>query len=141
MVGSLSESAHAKYGQLLGPYLLDPANLFVISSDFCHWGDRFGFTHYDHTHKVFADSIEALDRQGMQLIEAQHAAGYASYLGQCHNTIFGRHPIAVLLHALDAIKAKATHTCKFVQYAQSNRVQQPKDSSVSYASAVISIAE
>ena len=114
MVGSLSESAHAKYGQLLGPYLLDPANLFVISSDFCHWGDRFGFTHYDHTHKVIADSIEALGRQGMQLIEAQDAAGFTSYLGQCHNIVCGRQPIAVLLRALDTIKAKATHTCKFV---------------------------
>lgn len=35
------------YGRLLGPFLDDPTNLFVISSDFCHWGQRFGFTYYD----------------------------------------------------------------------------------------------
>lgn len=37
--------SEALYGQLLGPFLDDPTNLFVISSDFCHWGQRFGFTY------------------------------------------------------------------------------------------------
>jgi hypothetical protein len=36
--------SEARYGQLLAPYLLDPSNLFIISSDFCHWGSRFKFT-------------------------------------------------------------------------------------------------
>jgi predicted class III extradiol MEMO1 family dioxygenase len=47
MVGSLSTDSEAKYGQILGPFLDDPANLFVISSDFCHWGRRFSYTFYD----------------------------------------------------------------------------------------------
>lgn len=25
---------------ILAPYLQDAANFFVISSDFCHWGER-----------------------------------------------------------------------------------------------------
>lgn len=36
--------SEARYGQLLAPYLADPSNLFIISSDFCHWGSRFKFT-------------------------------------------------------------------------------------------------
>lgn len=36
---------------MLAKYLDDPGNLFIISSDFCHWGDRFNFTFYDE-HKV-----------------------------------------------------------------------------------------
>lgn len=36
--------SEARYGQLLAPYLSDPSNLFIISSDFCHWGTRFKFT-------------------------------------------------------------------------------------------------
>ena len=42
-----SARSEAQYGAILGPYLDDPANLFVISSDFCHWGKRFQFTFYD----------------------------------------------------------------------------------------------
>jgi hypothetical protein len=42
-----SACSEARYGAILGPYLDDPANLFVISSDFCHWGKRFQFTFYD----------------------------------------------------------------------------------------------
>jgi Memo-like protein len=40
----------AEYGRALAPYLEDPSNLFIISSDFCHWGDRFTFTFYDEHH-------------------------------------------------------------------------------------------
>ncbi len=47
MVGALSADAESTYGALLSQYLHDPANLFVISSDFCHWGTRFNFTHFD----------------------------------------------------------------------------------------------
>lgn len=50
-------------------------------------------------------SIEALDRRGMQLIEAQDAPGFAAYLRATGNTICGRHPTAVLLHALAAYHA------------------------------------
>ena len=37
LVGALNPAAEAKYGRLFEPYLLDPGNVFVISSDFCHW--------------------------------------------------------------------------------------------------------
>ena len=30
----------------VAPYIADKSNAFVISSDFCHWGSRFGYTYY-----------------------------------------------------------------------------------------------
>ena len=36
MVGALSTNAEATYGEILAPYLDDDANLFIVSSDFCH---------------------------------------------------------------------------------------------------------
>jgi len=39
--------SEAAYGKILAPYLDQQENLFVISSDFCHWGSRFNFTFYD----------------------------------------------------------------------------------------------
>lgn len=73
----------------------------------------------------------------MALIEAQDAGGFAAYQREFGNTICGRHPIAVLLHALYACRAQAAHTLRFVQYAQSSQCRRPTDSSVSYASAVV----
>jgi predicted class III extradiol MEMO1 family dioxygenase len=32
------------YAKLLLPYFEQPGTVFVISSDFCHWGERFSFT-------------------------------------------------------------------------------------------------
>ena len=186
MVGALNEAAEARYGKLLAPYLADPENLFVISSDFCHWGERFNYTPYDQRQGEIFQYIEALDRQGMALIEAQNAPGFAAYQrevrAQCNpreastcpcalvqfphatrrlyldstslpapitalccsqfsNTICGRHPIAVLLHSLAACaEAQHKHKLTFVRYAQSSPCRSMDDSSVSYASAVITTA-
>lgn len=62
MVGSLDTDQEAMYAQFLAPYFLDPENLFVISSDFCHWGDRFNYTYYDKKEGEIHQSIEKLDK-------------------------------------------------------------------------------
>lgn len=38
LVGALSESKEQEFGKLFSKYLAEPSNLFVVSSDFCHWG-------------------------------------------------------------------------------------------------------
>ena len=40
LVGALDAGREALYGQLLSKYLLSGENLFVVSSDFCHWGEK-----------------------------------------------------------------------------------------------------
>lgn len=45
MVGQVSREALPNYGKILAKYYIDPSVLFVISSDFCHWGKRFKFIH------------------------------------------------------------------------------------------------
>jgi predicted class III extradiol MEMO1 family dioxygenase len=57
------------YGNVLSKYLKDPETLFVISTDFCHWGARFDFAQKFEDTKTVGDSIEKLDRLGMTLIE------------------------------------------------------------------------
>ena len=46
MIGSTNPATEAALGKLLAPYIADSSNIFVISSDFCHWGSRFGYTYY-----------------------------------------------------------------------------------------------
>jgi AmmeMemoRadiSam system protein B len=135
VVGALDTAAEERYGRLLAPHLNDPGNFFVVSSDFCHWGERFRFTYHDKSKGAIWQSSEALDREGMRAIEAQDPAGYAAYQKKYANTICGRHPIAVLLHAMKA--ARGGFSTRFVHYSQSSRAETARDSSVSYASALV----
>lgn len=62
LVGSLSPDREAVYGRIFARYLADSQNLFVISSDFCHWGHRFRYTYYDRSWGDIYQSITKLDR-------------------------------------------------------------------------------
>jgi len=46
MVGATNVATETALGKMLAPYIADDSNAFVISSDFCHWGSRFGYTYY-----------------------------------------------------------------------------------------------
>lgn len=100
MVGSLSVEAETMYGEILAPYLADPENLFVISSDFCHWGQRFRYTYIDKSCGPIHKSIEKLDHQGMELIETLNPSVFTDYLRKYNNTICGRHPISVFMQVI-----------------------------------------
>jgi AmmeMemoRadiSam system protein B len=138
MVGALSLEGESRYGQVLAPYLEDPSNLFIISSDFCHWGTRFNYTFYDSSQGPIWKSVQWLDELGMKAIEMGTASAFAEYLSKYKNTICGRHPIGVLLNMLEACHQK--HVVKFTYYDQSSKCLTSSDSSVSYASAVVTTA-
>jgi AmmeMemoRadiSam system protein B len=136
VVGALTAGSEAVYGQLLAPFLDDPATLVVISSDFCHWGRRFQYTPHDQAQGPIHEYVEALDRRGMRLIESGDTAAFSTYLHDSGNTICGRHPIGVLLHMM-ANCSQPGLRARFLAYAQSSRAVRPSDSSVSYAAAVV----
>ncbi|CAF4913976.1 protein MEMO1 [Pieris napi] len=138
LVGSLTPEKEAKYGSILAPYLADPQNLVVISSDFCHWGSRFRYTWRDNARGNIYQSIEWLDKQGMDLIEKMDPASFTAYLNKYGNTICGRHPIGVLLQAIAKLQSQPScpkMSMQFLKYAQSSQCMTMQDSSVSYASA------
>jgi len=137
LVGSLTRAQERQYGKLLSHYFSDPHNLFVISSDFCHWGERFGYTYYDGKSPKIYKSIEALDRQGMDAIESMNGENFNKYLKKTKNTICGRHSIAVMIEAAGEAKKDSSYSdfsFKFHNYKQSSQVEDWSDSSVSYAS-------
>ncbi|RUS23457.1 cell motility mediator [Endogone sp. FLAS-F59071] len=165
LVGALSEERERFYGKLLAPYLNDPDNFFVISSDFCHCsndipnflshypppppnrGARFDYVPTSPPTPTY-EYIESLDHEGMRLIEQLDYDAFQSYLRRTNNTICGRHPIGVLLCALQAIRDQEgidsdkskKQMVRFVRYAQSSKVKSARDSSVSYASAYVYLA-
>ncbi|KAJ2820025.1 hypothetical protein FBU31_005347 [Coemansia sp. 'formosensis'] len=156
LVGNLSFEREQAFGALLAEYLESEENLFVVSSDFCHWGSRFQYTWYRESDGVRAvelggkkkgpqgtpiwKSIKKLDHDGMRAISQLDHVGFRQYLDQTENTICGRHPIGVLLGAISHLFPEHMDNgpqLRFVKYAQSSKVQEASDSSVSYASAYL----
>ena len=152
LVGSINPASEKKYGAVLRGLLSNKRNAVIISSDFCHWGSRFSHMYYeDVANKSFNlssrrphdvdlsvrpihESIEAVDRRGMKLIEQGSHDRFVAYLAQTGNTICGRHPISVVLAAMEG--SEGSQNFSFIKYAQSSRIMTNlSDSSVSYASA------
>lgn len=185
MVGSTSESTEQAFGALLTPYLEDPSNAFIISSDFCHWGLRFRYTYYvpqaptpgpnlplyynllpqptvneekveeqiesvsagHHLHHrdrtssgepAIHESISAFDIATMAAITTGKAEKFLDVINQTGNTVCGRHPIGVIMSALEQLWPNSKSTkgkFHFVRYERSEDVVSVSDSSVSYVSA------
>ena len=158
LVGSTEPATEKSYGALLAPYVADPANVFVVSSDFCHWGSRFNYTYYLTSDTVDAskgmwlesnkkpkdppiyESIARLDDLAMKGIESGHHDAFLSILRDTGNTVCGRHPIGVIMAAIEVLKREEkidaeTGNFRFVRYERSSQVTRANDSSVSYASA------
>ena len=145
LIGALTPGTEAQLATLLIPHLLTPSTFFVVSSDFCHWGARFSYQPYDRTQgaggKVW-ESIERMDREGMALVETVDRAGWVAYLTRTRNTVCGRYPIGVLVAMMERARGEGVGVgVKWVRYAQSSRVERMTDSSVSYASAIVHIAD
>ena len=137
LVGALSPAKEKEYGQMLAKYLNDEETLFVVSSDFCHWGDDFDYKLVVPGFQSISKSIQALDFAAMDIIAAHDSKELDEYLEDTDNTICGRHAIAVYLHALESLKSK--HHTRFLSYAQSGEIESDSDSSVSYAAAVTTL--
>eukprot|EP01089_Gocevia_fonbrunei_P015927 TRINITY_DN4813_c0_g1_i1.p1 TRINITY_DN4813_c0_g1~~TRINITY_DN4813_c0_g1_i1.p1 ORF type:complete len:320 (-),score=44.43 TRINITY_DN4813_c0_g1_i1:66-1025(-) len=135
LVGSAAEGESDEYAKLFKPYLDDPENFFVISSDFCHWGNRFSYTWYEPSHGAIHESIEWLDKTAMTCVETQDPYKLRNYHKTYKNTICGRNPILLLMHTI--LQCSTTFDLSFIKYAQSSKCKIKSDSSVSYASAVL----
>jgi AmmeMemoRadiSam system protein B len=158
MVGALSTSQEERYGRLLAPILARPSVLAVVSSDFCHWGSRFSYrptppgSSGGKAKAPIHEFISQLDRDGMNWIELQKPGMFAQYLKETQNTICGRHPISVWLHAITSPSSASSSgnpgdggpgkmEVTFVKYAQSSPVESMHESSVSYAAALATLRE
>lgn len=187
MVGSTSADTEQAFGALLAPYLADPSNVFVVSSDFCHWGLRFRYTYYlpqapkpgphlplssqslpqpgidpvgisERAEAVSGglslsqrdriasrdpaihESISAFDMATMTAITTGSADAFLDLIERTGNTVCGRHPIGVIMAALEIVTANRPADkpgqFHFLRYERSSDAVDITDSSVSYVSAV-----
>ena len=140
MVGSGTNlESHRKIAEELYTLYDDSKTLFVISSDFCHWGQRFRFTYYDSKYDSIWKSTENLDRTALDIISRMDAKELDEYFKKYKNTICGRNPISIVLCLIEKFKSKNTSkkiSFSCAGYAQSSKVTDMSDSSVSYAAGV-----
>lgn len=137
MVGRLNDTTRGEIAaSLLGclPDLQMGRVAIVISSDFCHWGARFGY----YGPASNSDEIRKLDMLGFDGLNAPSSVQFQDYLQRTGNTICGREAILLFLEMVER-SALATTQWTLLGYSQSNTVSSPSDSSVSYLSASLSI--
>ncbi|CAH8450606.1 unnamed protein product [Heterobilharzia americana] len=139
VVGCLSFERQEFFGNLLSHYLEDERNLFVISSDFCHWGKRFRYQYYNKSDGEIWQSITKMDHFGLDAIQSLEPTKFVDYLKEYNNTICGRRGIGILLYMVAAIRQRKSPNMqlKILHYTQSNRCQSIEDSSVSYAACAL----
>lgn len=149
LVGDNDSAEEKAVGKLLAPYLADPENAFVVSSDFCHWGRRFDYAVYSPTAelnslkpisrsarvdgKPIHETIKMVDQLAMDAIETGSHDAFYGNIAETKNTVCGRHPIGVTMAAMEEVGKGAKF--RFVQYQRSGLVKEPHDSSVSYGAA------
>ena len=109
--------------------------LFVISSDFTHYGERFYYTPIKEG--SVKEGVRKLDQGAIDLICANNLKGFRAYMAQRDApTICGAEPIAVLLRILEGRKDIRG---ALVQYANSgDRTGDYAQNAVSYAAIVLS---
>lgn len=114
----------------------EQGNLFVFSSDFCHWGRRFRYTYLPPAPASLPiyERIRILDKEGANTIEQQDPAAFQEYYEETGNTICGHNPISIFLHLLEESgMPRSAFKTKLLHYSQSSQVEHESSSSVSYA--------
>ncbi|MFH1723617.1 MAG: AmmeMemoRadiSam system protein B [Elusimicrobiota bacterium] len=105
---------------------VDDRTVVVASSDFVHYGKRFGYAPFE---REIPRNIEALDREAIQAIVKKDFAAFYEHHERTGATICGRVPIGVLLNLLPE-GSRGT----LLRYYRSGELTGEWDGSVSYAS-------
>lgn len=142
MVGDLNKEKALEYGNIFAEYM-NESSLFVVSSDFCHWGSGFSYYYVgegikaEETNEIWKH-IRNLDLRGIEFIENLDIDGFMNYLEETGNTICGQNPILLLMSTI-ASTNNPNVKLKFIAYDQSNKATNIRSSSVSYASAYVTM--
>lgn len=126
VAGQLSFGTSQRVAALLKE-LMDGDTLFVVSSDFTHYGPQFEYVPFVED---IPGNLRKLDLGAYTHIKASDAPAFIRYREETGATICGHVPITVLLSMLDP-----THTWHLAEYTTSGRLTGDYRNSVSYLSA------
>jgi hypothetical protein len=110
----------------------DGETIFVVSSDFTHYGASFDYLPFPPSEaSEVSDRLRQLDGAAIDLVRQTDATGFESYVQETGITICGRAPMAAFLRS-----AAASLAGEVVCYYTSLDVTGEYEHSVSYASIV-----
>jgi AmmeMemoRadiSam system protein B/AmmeMemoRadiSam system protein A len=98
LVGELEEGDYPVAADLLRP-VADEHTLVVVSSDFTHYGPRFGYMPFAPDDRV-AQEIQGLDEGAIEQILARDGPGLLKYQAKTGITVCGYRALALLLYLL-----------------------------------------
>jgi len=127
-VGNLSKKQFSEAADILKNYL-KPKTLFVVSSDFTHYGENYGYIPFPPDKNV-KRNLSNLDGGAVSEIISYNAQGFEDYVRQTGATICGKNPIILLLHILKAAGKDIKGT--LISYYTSGDVVGDFTNSVSY---------
>ena len=130
VVGSLQEQDYEAVSQELKT-LYDAETLLIASSDFTHFGPRFGYVPFTSD---LRENIARLDQGAIDLILQRDWKGFLAYRETTRATICGFRPIGLLLKSLPA-NAQG----RLLRYTLSGDLTGDYTSSVSYASIIFTV--
>lgn len=115
IVGSLNCQRASQIANILKKYI-DKQTLVVVSSDFIHYGNRFGFAPFADHQQLRTRHINS---QAIELIEHQRCAPFEQFMQNSHATICGSNPIKLLL-ALAQQNAFGSIEARLIAYGSSS---------------------
>ena len=134
LVGRLEAEDYGPLADAIRP-LLGDRTLVVVSTDFTHYGARFGYVPFPADQQV-AQRLEDLDKGALAHIAARDPAGFLDYQQRTGATICGFRPVALLLHLLPT-DARA----HLVRYDTSGALLGDHRNSVSYLAIALTVPD
>jgi len=127
VVGDISQRDYEEAAKALEKYL-DDSTVVVASSDFTHYGGRFGYVPFRDNIK---ENLKKLDGGAIDKIIAKDFDGFLKYVDETGATICGARPIGIIMKMLPT-SAKGT----LLNYYTSGDLLGDYTDTVSYASIV-----
>ena len=116
LIGLVDEKLISSIAGALRELADDERILFVISSDFCHWGKWYGYNYLPDGDGEIYERIEALDRAAMDRIASGSVQEFSAFLEDTRATICGSAAIQIMMSVFRSYRAD------FPAYSQSSRV-------------------
>ncbi len=130
LCGRIDEKIADRITETLYP-LFRPSTLWVVSSDFTHFGSSFGYTPFSEN---IPDKIKSLDMGAIGKILEIDYHGFSQYLDRTGATICGGSPLKILLKtAMKAVAEENWISPELIDYTNSGELTGDYSNCVSYA--------
>jgi MEMO1 family protein len=128
--GFINNPQAKNIAEKLQKYWNDDNNLWVISSDFTHYGRNFNYTPFTDNIK---DNLSKLDNDAIKEILELNPELFNDYLEKTGVTICGKHPISIMLYLAKYYSKDNNLKTKLIEYTTSGDLTGDYHHCVSYA--------